>query len=580
MLARWPTSIASPATSAWPRTTTTARSARSSRTTSGCSRRSSTGSTATSRPAGSSSTSGPGPAALGRDPRRAAGRARRARRRRPEHARGRRRAVRGPRRPVRAASRAVRGPAPALPRRRRLARAPPRPTHDEKRELYRAILAALEPGGLVVVGDALRVSRRPRARRMVEDLYAHMGRNGISAEEAAGHFAPWAEEDFYVPLPDELALIAAAGFPRPDCFWRDGLSRCTARSRTADALEECPRARGSLRRAGGGAVRRVVGRDVRPGGRRARRRLPRRARGRRRRARARHRHGPDRAAARRARRARARHRPVRGDGRAAAREAGRRGRSASRSATSRRRRVDGTFALAYLVFNTIKNLTTQDEQVACFRNVAAHLEPGGCFVIEVGVPELRRLPPGETFRAFHVSPTRLGFDEYDVARAGPRSRTTTGSSTAGSSAVSVAVPLRLAGRARPDGAARRDDAARAVERLEARAVHEREHEARLRLGEALADDRGERADRGLDCVLVQAAVAEDQPAAPPTARQPERRERRDADPRPLGRRRDRRVVDARRAAAAGGASRRRRPRLGSSGERGRERGAQPVAAAR
>jgi SAM-dependent methyltransferase len=78
-------------------------------------------------------------------------------------------------------------------------------------------------------------------------------------------------------------------------------------------------------------------------------------------------------------------------------------------------RVDGTFRLAYLVFNTIMNLTTQDEQVECFRNVAAHLEPGGCFVIEVGVPALQRLPPGETVRAFTVGPTRLGFDEYDIA---------------------------------------------------------------------------------------------------------------------------------------------------------------------
>jgi SAM-dependent methyltransferase len=81
-------------------------------------------------------------------------------------------------------------------------------------------------------------------------------------------------------------------------------------------------------------------------------------------------------------------------------------------------RVDGAFSLAYLVFNTINNLTTQDEQVACFENVAAHLEPGGCFVIEVGVPGLRRLPPGETVRAFTVSPTRLGFDEYDVVSQG------------------------------------------------------------------------------------------------------------------------------------------------------------------
>jgi SAM-dependent methyltransferase len=81
-------------------------------------------------------------------------------------------------------------------------------------------------------------------------------------------------------------------------------------------------------------------------------------------------------------------------------------------------RVEGTFSLAYLVFNTIMNLTTQDEQVACFQNVAAHLAPGGRFVIEVGVPDLQRLPPGETFRPFHVSATHIGFDEYDVARQG------------------------------------------------------------------------------------------------------------------------------------------------------------------
>jgi SAM-dependent methyltransferase len=81
-------------------------------------------------------------------------------------------------------------------------------------------------------------------------------------------------------------------------------------------------------------------------------------------------------------------------------------------------RVEGTFSVAYLVFNTIMNLTTQDGQVACFQNVAAHLEPGGCFVVEVMVPDLQRLPPGETVRPFTVSPTRLGFDEYDVASQG------------------------------------------------------------------------------------------------------------------------------------------------------------------
>jgi SAM-dependent methyltransferase len=77
--------------------------------------------------------------------------------------------------------------------------------------------------------------------------------------------------------------------------------------------------------------------------------------------------------------------------------------------------VGRTFSLAYLVYNTIMNLTTQDEQVACFGNVAAHLEPGGCFAIEVIIPALRRLPPGETVRAFTVTPTHLGFEEYDVA---------------------------------------------------------------------------------------------------------------------------------------------------------------------
>ena len=80
--------------------------------------------------------------------------------------------------------------------------------------------------------------------------------------------------------------------------------------------------------------------------------------------------------------------------------------------------VDGTFSVAYLVFNTISNLTTQEAQVACFGNAAAHLEPGGCFVIEVGVPSLQRLPPGETMRVFHSSEAHWGIDEYDVATQG------------------------------------------------------------------------------------------------------------------------------------------------------------------
>ncbi len=77
--------------------------------------------------------------------------------------------------------------------------------------------------------------------------------------------------------------------------------------------------------------------------------------------------------------------------------------------------VDGIFSLVYLVFNTIMNLTSQQAQVACFRNAAAHLEPGGCFVIELRVPELRRLPPGQDVLAWHVSPERSVVYSYDVA---------------------------------------------------------------------------------------------------------------------------------------------------------------------
>lgn len=78
-------------------------------------------------------------------------------------------------------------------------------------------------------------------------------------------------------------------------------------------------------------------------------------------------------------------------------------------------RVEGTFRLVYLVFNTIGNLVTQDQQVACFGNAARHLEPGGWFVIEVGVPELRRLPPGERHVVFHADSDSWGIDEYDTS---------------------------------------------------------------------------------------------------------------------------------------------------------------------
>ena len=76
--------------------------------------------------------------------------------------------------------------------------------------------------------------------------------------------------------------------------------------------------------------------------------------------------------------------------------------------------VPGEFSLVYLVFNTISNLLEQSEQVACFRNAAAHLGPGGRFVIELGVPDLRRLPPDRDAAIFEAGPDRIGLDTYDV----------------------------------------------------------------------------------------------------------------------------------------------------------------------
>src|SRR5262245_1438601 len=77
-------------------------------------------------------------------------------------------------------------------------------------------------------------------------------------------------------------------------------------------------------------------------------------------------------------------------------------------------RVDGAFSLVYLVFNTIFNLTEQDGQVACFQNAAAHLAPGGRFVIEARVPELQRLPLGNTVLPWRADPTGMSYYVYDV----------------------------------------------------------------------------------------------------------------------------------------------------------------------
>lgn len=76
-------------------------------------------------------------------------------------------------------------------------------------------------------------------------------------------------------------------------------------------------------------------------------------------------------------------------------------------------KLDRRFRLVYLVYNGIMCLTTQDSQVECFINAADHLEDDGLFLLEVQVPDLRRLPPGESVKAFHISPTHLGFDTYE-----------------------------------------------------------------------------------------------------------------------------------------------------------------------
>jgi len=76
-------------------------------------------------------------------------------------------------------------------------------------------------------------------------------------------------------------------------------------------------------------------------------------------------------------------------------------------------RVPGSFTLVYLVANTIMNVATQDEQLAVFANAAAHLQPVGCFVVEVVVPQLRRVPPGEVGRIFTLDPDHVGIETFD-----------------------------------------------------------------------------------------------------------------------------------------------------------------------
>ena len=95
-------------------------------------------------------------------------------------------------------------------------------TLPEKRELYRRIHEALRPGGLLLVADAA-VHEVGRARRRIfVEWSAFMQTQGITAAEAEDHFAQWASEDHYQPLVTELDALMRAGFPFPDCFWKQG----------------------------------------------------------------------------------------------------------------------------------------------------------------------------------------------------------------------------------------------------------------------------------------------------------------------------------------------------------------------
>lgn len=78
--------------------------------------------------------------------------------------------------------------------------------------------------------------------------------------------------------------------------------------------------------------------------------------------------------------------------------------------------VPGEYGLVYLVYNTISNLLDQADQVECFRNAARHLGPGGRFVVELWVPELRKLPPGQTATVWRSEPGYIGLDTYDILR--------------------------------------------------------------------------------------------------------------------------------------------------------------------
>ena len=153
--------------------------------------------------------------------------------------------------------------------------------------------------------------------------------------------------------------------------------------------------------------------------------------------------------------------------------------------------VDGQFDLVYLVYNTISNLLTQRAQVDCFRNAARHLRPGGRFVIELFVPNLRGLPPGALGQVFTIADERVGIDTYDLLNQGLVSHHVFGRRRRGQR-LPLAAPLHLAVRIGPDGRAGRPDAGGAMGGLDEGAVHRGQSRPRVSLAEACLSRRSGR----------------------------------------------------------------------------------------
>jgi SAM-dependent methyltransferase len=147
-------------------------------------------------------------------------------------------------------------------------------------------------------------------------------------------------------------------------------------------------------------------------------------------------------------------------------------------------RVPGIFALVYLVANTIMNVTTQDDQLAVLANAGAHLEPGGCFVVEVLVPQLRRVPPGEAGWVFHPRPGSRRDRDLRRHRGPDRVVASLDRGRRAPGAPLRALPVRLAVRTGPDGQDHRFPAPGPLGGLGPGAVHLRQPKPGRRIREA------------------------------------------------------------------------------------------------